>query len=192
MKIFDRFLIWLQLIVCLILFIIYNKVAKIDELKTNQIHTTLYLDRTFNEEQKISIIEAAFNWSKATQNIISYDIISLPAKIKNVNKSIIVVNVTQDYPEIITLDTLNKTHTVGYYNANGYVKSIWLVSDRLSTFSYKQVMMHELGHSLGIEHNEGISGVNTLMYPTIDLMSDSITNTDLVKFCKIYKCNLQN
>lgn len=192
MKILDRFLIWLQLIACLILFIIYNSAVKIDDFKSYQIHTTLYLDRTFNEEQKISIIEAAFNWSKATNNMISYDIISLPANIKNINKSIIVVNVTQDYPEIITLDILNRTNTVGYYSSSGYIKSIWLVSDRLSTSSYKQVMLHELGHSLGIDHNEGISGINTIMYTTIDLMSDSITNTDLDKFCKIYKCKLKN
>ncbi|CAM6006387.1 unnamed protein product [Sphagnum balticum] len=67
---------------------------------------------------------------------------------------------------------------------------IELVMDRiLDPNTMEMVLMHEMGHSVGLKHNEGMDGIDTLMYPDVILAADFITVTDRENFCKLYGCD---
>lgn len=154
------------------------------------VHTSIYIDRNFSSEEQEYITAAALDWSINTNHIIDYDIIPLPSseKISLVN-SLIFIKMSPDNPNIILLDHAKKNTTLAFYNESGPLPFIAVVSDRLDEDNYKEVMLHELGHSLGLEHVKGDDGLDTLMYPYVELGATHITPTDLKQFCKLYRCD---
>jgi hypothetical protein len=154
------------------------------------VHKTLYLDRTFNQEEVELIVEATYEWNAATEGRVSYDVVVLPAHRKiDVTQAIVVIKVTPDFPKIMLLDFANKNITLGYWeDGEGPIPYIAMVAGRSHDRSFKSVMLHEIGHSLGLKHNEGETGIGTLMYPTIDEGSDTITPFDVSKYCELRHC----
>jgi hypothetical protein len=152
----------------------------------------LFIDRDFTNEEQEYITSAALQWSEASDHIIEYNVIRLPAEEKiDPENSIVISKVSPDYPQILLLDHSSHMRTLGYFNGHGEINSIYLVSDRLSDEYYEEVVLHELGHSLGLEHDSSEDGINTLMYPMIDLGSNHITKHDMKQFCYIYDCNVE-
>lgn len=188
-----RLLYWTSLIVMVMLFIL-NIVAvpilthTVDRIAP--IHKTLYVDRNLSEDELCIIVGAAWEWHTATNGIVTYDVVRMPAKSIDIHNSIIIVIVSADFPEMIALDSASEDRThLAYYHERGAVPYIALVPYRIADHDYKPVLMHELGHSLGLQHNEGIDGIGTLMYPNVDASASVITDTDLKNFCKIYGCD---
>lgn len=79
---------------------------------------------------------------------------------------------------------------LGFYDQSSpVVPTIWIVQDRIEfEEEYLAIVMHELGHSLGLEHT---THEETLMYPMIDGSIMCITQYDLKGFCKIYGCDTE-
>lgn len=153
-------------------------------------HITLYLDRNFDDFEQETIISAAMEWTETTNHIIEYDVVQLPTLgSMDLENGVFITKITPDHPSIILLDQTNKNTTLGYFDINSYLPHIAIVSDRIRDTDYRAVILHELGHSLGLSHNEGVENIGTLMFPTIDLGSAHITMTDGKKFCKLYHCD---
>lgn len=175
-----------------ILLVLYTQVIDIYQPKVypDHVHTTLYLGHDFSPEEQEIILEAALEWSQATNHIVEYDVVVLPTKNTiDVTKSVVFVKESPDHPEIMLMDFASKTKTLGLFNGRSQVPYIALVTERLDDENYKEVVLHELGHSLGLEHIKGTDGIGTLMYPYTDLGADFITETDLKKFCELYHCD---
>jgi len=178
-----------------LLFVFYFEVSEIypnkfPKERPNHIHTTIYLDRNFNDVEVEYIMQAAWEWTETTNHIAEFDVVQLPTHDKvDVEHALIMVKVSADYPDIIIMDNIKKTTTLGYYDSKSVLPFIALVQDRLDDFNYKEVVLHELGHSLGLEHVDGEKGMLTLMYPYVDLGADHITQTDLEQFCELYHCD---
>jgi len=160
-------------------------------------HVTLYLDRTFDNIETDLITKAALEWSMATNHRIEYDIIQLPTnEPMKYTDSVFVVKKSPDDTTIILMD-LEGGETLGVYHHDA-LPSISIVSERLGD-NFKEVVLHELGHSLGIKHLDGMSNLNTLMYPYSQIIlddgtilpagADHITKKDLIAFCKIHHCD---
>lgn len=154
------------------------------------VHKTLYVDRNLSNNDFDVIVSAANEWQSATHGLVKYDVVRMPAKNIDAKNSIIIVGVSEDFPEIIAFDSqdMDRTH-LAYFDSGSSLPYIALVVSRISENEYKSVLMHELGHSLGLKHNTGDNGIGTLMYPDIDLGSDKITDIDLANFCKRYGCD---
>ena len=130
-------------------------------------------------------------WSETTNHVVEFDIYILPSSHQiEISNSIIINKVNPDNPEILIPDSINEFTTLGIYNKNSSIESIYLVAERLDESLYPAVVLHELGHALGLKHNEGPGGIGTLMYPHINFGANNITQTDLNNFCYLYHCNI--
>ncbi len=150
---------------------------------------TLYVDPSFSDEEQEAIISAAIIWTCKTHYIVNIGIVFLPSKNIDATDGIIILPISRYNPDIIGLDEFNQHTTLGFFTREGAVPSINLVSSRIEDEEYQTVVLHELGHALGLKHNSTVDGIGTLMYPSINFGAPTITNDDLVNFCKLYKCN---
>lgn len=154
------------------------------------VHKTLYVDRTLSDYEFAIITGAAWEWHLATKGLVTYDVERLPSQQIDPPNAIIVCAVSADFPEIIELDAADpEASHMAYFYKYSALPYIGVVSDRIAEKDYRPVMLHELGHSLGLPHNTGVDGIGTLMYPNIDFGATTITDTDLKNFCKLYGCD---
>jgi Matrixin len=153
------------------------------------VHKTLYLGHDIYDDQMLHIVAATMEWNQVTNGEVVFDIKKLPDPKINPNDAIIIMNVTEDTPETIVLDNLNEYSTLAFFNDEQILSYVGLVDDRIPDAEYDAVVMHELGHSLGLQHIQGIDGIGTLMCPTITLGAPHVTKEDLHQFCKLYHCD---
>jgi hypothetical protein len=176
------------------LIILYNLTASMFPQKPylTSVHKNLYVDRHCSDKQFELIKEAAHDWSVATHNIATFTVAKMPtAVIVDPQETIIINLVSEDSPDILALDLSNpKSQFLGLYNNRGFISEIELVGNRLEIDDFKGIVLHEMGHSLGLKHNEAPEGMFTLMFSTANFGSDTITPTDVHNFCKIYHCKL--
>lgn len=165
-----------------------NKVFTADPGFLNPTHKILFIDNHFSDNEIEIIKESANEWSNKTHNIIKFDIEKMPSKKHlNLNNDVLIIPVTSNFPDIIITDKFYDCDcTLGFYNNKGPINFIEIATDRISDNNYKNVVLHEIGHSVGLTHNNNIG---TLMYPTVQFTADYITEDDLVEFCKLYKCD---
>ena len=156
---------------------------------TLPIHKTLYLSRNLDNDEILNIIKAVNEWQDDTNNEVSFDIKKLPQDNIDPENSIIILNVDEDYPEVIEIDATNDATTLAFYDYINKIHYIAFISDRINIDDYASITMHELGHSLGMEHLKGINNIGALMFPSIDFGSDHITHKDLIYFCQLYHCD---
>lgn len=193
-----RFLTLFSNLVCIFLLVVAMNVCEIyfppAPEYPSHIHKTLFLDPKFSSAEKEDIILAAIEWSNATNHIVSLDVVSIPAPDDLMDQTSILVIRSEYYdPDIIIKDATSKALTLGLHFETDGLEVIKLVPERIankaSQFAFKTVVLHEIGHSLGLDHNEGLAGIGTLMSPFIDNDADHITHKDLVNFCKLYHCD---
>jgi len=186
---------WLsKLLTVIIILLVYHKFSQISSFSDPDYkahtHRILYIDPSFNDEEQEYILSAAIIWTQRTNNTINFDVVFLPSEdMLDTENGIIIGKISQYNPDIIGLDEINNSHTLAYFTKDGFIPSINLVTSRMSKDTYQAVVLHELGHALGLKHNFGIEGEDTLMYPSIDRGSTIITYKDLEYFCKLYACD---
>lgn len=183
-----------QIISIIIIITIYINSVKIfqpEKIYPARVHKTLFLDRYLDPDEVAFITQAALEWSAATKNIVTFDVVTLPQdKVIISDNDILILSMSPDHPIIMLIDSENQSIALGYYDEHLPVPSIYLVSERIKDKDYVTVVLHELGHALGLEHNENIWDIGTLMFPTKNFSATHITLKDLKNFCKLYHCDV--
>jgi len=189
-------LVWAQVLVIALIFYLYGIAVKIYPKKITQthVHKTLYIDREFEQSYIDTIQIAANRWTEATNHLAEFDIVLMPVsdlnKLLDDKDAIIVTDFSQDNPYVVGLDGNNSSQfTVALYTIQPPIPTLAYVSGRITEQMFEKVTMHELGHSLGLEHVTGDQAVGQIMCPNITCMSETISQGDLEQFCNIYKCD---
>lgn len=161
------------------------------------LHKTIYVDHNLDPSQKKAVARALDDWECASNDMIHFDVkwdtseedeLFLP----DPRFYIIIKNVDSYDRDIVKSDAImrqqGKTETtIGLYTRNDEgIPLILLVNDRLNDYLYLGTLEHELGHSLGLEHE---TDKNSIMYPNINEGPRMITKVDLKDFCKLYSCD---
>lgn len=152
------------------------------------VQKTLYLDRSFNDSEVENIIAATWEWSDATENRVVFTVKMLPDDHIDLRNAIIVNKLSDETAQVVMLDLFNDKTTLGFYDNKNVIPYIGLITSRLHSRNYKPVVLHELGHALGLGHNDKEEDKGSLMYPIIDDASDHITEKEIKNYCKLHHC----
>jgi hypothetical protein len=188
-----RLFVYPLILICFVLVIFAQismpLISKHYESRVLPVHKTLYLSREINDEEMFCIIDASLEWSEVTNGQVIFDVKRLPQKNFDKENAIVIFNVDPDFPDIILMDGTRGPVTLGYYDHSYGLSYIALVDNRLDDNNYEEVVLHELGHSIGLEHSGGADGIGTLMYPNVDEGSYHVTDKDLKQLCELYHCD---
>lgn len=152
------------------------------------VNKTLYLDSSFNDSEIEEILSAAWEWSDATENRVVFTVKILPQNHIDPINAIIINKLSDDSAQVIMYDVFGGKNTLGFYDNKNVIPFIGLITNRLNDKNYKPVVLHELGHALGLMHNEKEEDMGSLMYPIIDDASDHITAKDIKNYCDLHHC----
>jgi hypothetical protein len=158
-------------------------------------HRTVYVDTNFRDDELKIIEESAQEWNSQTQGIARIVVVRLfssPAtspesiKFSSTPDDIFLVKEESTSIDIVFQDYASNSMMYGLYQTTPLFSRIILVTDRFMTWEeYRTVVTHELGHALGLGHN---NIKFTVMYRDHASVGNHITRDDLEQFCEIYRC----
>lgn len=164
------------------------------------VHKYVHIDPQFGGIERRIIQESLEEWTRVTSGFISWTVkewpedyathatISEPEENStNCSKHLLIMRSLSDDAMIINIETTLGSGISGYaYGSNEPcgVEYILLVTDKLDNHSYfRLVVLHELGHVLGLEHNEQMS---VMSYKNM-IYANGITKYDLEQLIKIHQ-----
>ncbi len=155
-------------------------------------HRTLFV--VYNEcpMTEAAAIEAATEeWKTKTHSIATFDIRFVETAPTHLEPTDILIKpVEADDPHVLAIEERDRNSGSGgnvlalfEYSSN----TLFIVPARLTMpDDFRMVFLHELGHSLGLQHSASIDSV---MYQYSLISSKHITANDIAAFCVIYGCS---
>jgi len=162
-------------------------------LHIEKIHRSVYIDSEFNDDDQELIEQAIDEWDYSTNHMVDYEFVG-KIDLKDyysLNENDIFIYKTDHQDLFIkNLDDGRKDGliTIGYCRIyKQKATKLYIVYDKIYTYSdLKAVVIHELGHSIGLLHT---NDENSVMYYNEGKATGYITNVDLVNFCNLYYCD---
>jgi Matrixin len=164
----------------------------------DHLHKTLYIATDFTPEEMQQIKEAAQEWEEKTHHFVIFDEVYYEPKeitpnISSGNNNVVMVNCflgmqcIQEMDEAVKKEHPNAStlYGIGLYVPKSPNPMIYIASDRISTWhEYKTATLHELGHSLGLDHDEKDNQAIMYYAPS----AQHLTDEDIREFCKLHGC----
>lgn len=150
----------------------------------------LLIEGDFTPKYLADIYAAANEWCVKTNSIASFDIEFVDRKPDVMLPTQVFIQQVSPYDTNVLAAQNVLTNKQGTPLVLGLFipkeRTILLVVDRLAKYSYEAAVIHELGHSLSLEHS---ALKDSVMYPRQNSASPYITRNDLIAFCNIYGCD---
>lgn len=168
--------------------------AKNSIIGPTYVNKNLYVDSNFAYHDLLIIRSAAEMWGDSTNGRVKFNIIENFnmrdfSKIEYNKNNLVICRVDEDSEMLSKYGKRVSSNILGYFDSDYSTPIIIVVPDRMtSILYYRAVLMHEMGHSIGLKHSKE---EGTLMYPIADLASWELTKSDLANFCKNYFCEDQ-
>src|ERR1700722_499102 len=145
-------------------------VIKLPEQPT-KILEIVSVDPAFTSAEKDIIREATTDWSYYTDDLATFQFAENLTEINPEEGqrvvSLLIIPVNSSNDEIVSADKLSGNTTLGLFDDSPFIPTILIVEDRVQDRNeYFAVVMHELGHSLGLNHTKHR---DTLMYPYVGI-----------------------
>lgn len=171
-------------------------------IQTNKINERKFLaaniliSNQFSEEEIVIMSNSVYDWNNRTKGVISFTIVREPFKNMDFNNSVLVIKASDLDPDVIIMDTIsncqsNSGCTLGLTSSEDFpVSNIKIVSDRMkNNDQLYTTFLHELGHYIGLEHQDDIQSIGTVMFPITGEFRKELTRRDLKYFCDVYHCD---
>ena len=159
----------------------------------------LHVDARFTPAEQECIVSAVNEWEKATDGIVEITPVITNGMVtpKHINvyrpdgrHAIFVANFLDDR----VLGRADLATRLGLISANNIWinrQSIWKYHPHRYLMFFRMIVMHELGHHLGLNHFKNYR-YQALMQPYDSEQTPCITPADLQQFCSLYNCKGRN
>lgn len=117
---------------------------------------SVYVDKNFDKESRVGILEGIVQWNTALNGNMRIEVVDWEFdmeiwKIEGMgNRDWIVMKIDSGNAMVAEGD-LGMVDSIGG-------NRLWIVGDRVSVGKVRGVLMHELGHLLGVRHGKGLMG----------------------------------
>ena len=157
-----------------------------------EVHKTVYVNNSFDDDDFVLIQEAAKEWETETHGLATINVVKgyddyLYKHIAHDQSSLVMMRAGIWNPLVTLLDTELKAPVLGYFFGNEDTQSILLVPGRMKGNDYyRSVIVHEMGHAFALSH---IDAENTVMTAYMSDDSFHLTKMDIDWFCRVYYCD---
>lgn len=157
-----------------------------------EVHKTMYVSHSFDDEDYKLIQEAADEWNTETHGVASITIVKgyddyLFNKISDDQSSLVIMRAGIWNPVITSLDAQLHTTILGYFFGESETQIIIVVPARMEGIEYyRGVIMHEMGHAMALSH---LDEDDTVMVSSMDRSSYHLSKKDIDWFCRVYYCD---
>ena len=167
----------------------------IDSKEIGQTTKNLYLDPSFTPEEVDIIIEATHEWEMSTGFRVIFNVLyEKPIILKARDIEIFKMDSNNSFvKQAESGHKDNLKHVVyglcwKYHEPNPI---IWIITDRINGNNKVLLLtvIHELGHSLGMEHSDN---PNTILATYQNLNIEHLTYEDLKEYCKLHDCSVND
>ncbi len=169
-----------------VVFVMFGNVANAVVEGTWQFPKNIKTYIPSNNKNSVMMRHAFEEWERATNHNIDFDFVSSPgiAKIRvNFVSKIDNRQNKQNLDRAIGLaQTFNSSRNKRLYRANIWIADLTQDGRRLSKDEVYTVMLHEIGHALGLNHTDDATSV---MYPGVNVIQE-ISKEDLKKLSDRY------
>lgn len=148
----------------------------------------LHGDMDFSQQERQIVSEAVDRWYEFTNGKFLFHIIYDISKydLDALTKDDIILKVASSFYLVKESEQRSKGRTCGLCHRFTNRGNIYMVENRVRNYqTFRTVLMHELGHYIGLDHTEGPS----IMYEYTDQTGD-FTKNDALAFCEEYGCGL--
>lgn len=154
----------------------------------------IYVDDQFSMSEIEIIRDAAKEWAFATHNKVQFTFFyfhHIPNReIASEIPFNIMIKIHSTDQFVFKMDMEDKHNILGFYRFIGGNFYIGLVFDRIiNEQQFRSVVMHELGHSLGINHNNSEPAI---MNSATGEEYKCLTKLDMDLFCDAYSCKSED
>lgn len=154
----------------------------------------IYLDvQSISTKDAILIFESTKHWEQKTKGLVKFSFKINPTNkdllFANENEAVVIAAVSEEDWRVKDINLKKKRGVLAFFTTRYSLPAIIIIPERIENDEnyYRSVIIHELGHAIGLDHN---NIKNSIMYPYAGEDGPYfLTQDDMNQFCLKYFCD---